>query len=271
MNYFFTHIFAPYAVTTSSLAGVERALVLESWQTAANIAAANGIHVEFLACPLESDISATPRFARASSFVEHYAIDPHNRKFPTIGGIFDKGVREGHGSYLVYTNMDIGVHNDFYVHSYNLLINAEKARKEQLETDPNVPWTALEYTRVQSIRLKPDKPSPTLTEVLEYPEVGRHPGHDCFILPRHLVPPNMKSGGLVVGMPPWGTMYVIVVVLQIAYIFQPLCVASLILSYSHYACINFFIKNTHFLLFQHTTSKYIHKKVSFGHSEKLQS
>lgn len=206
MNFFFTHIFAPYAVSTSSLAGMERALVLESWQIAANVAKSNGIHVEFLACPLEDDVAATPHFSHASTPVIHYATDPHGRKFPTIGGIFDKGVKEGVGKYLVYTNMDIGVHKDFYTHSYNLLINAENSRKEKLETDPKAPWTALEYTRVQSIRLKPLMQAPTLTEVLEYPEVGRHPGHDCFILPRLMVPLNMRSGGLVVGMPPWGTM-----------------------------------------------------------------
>lgn len=206
MNYFFTHIFAPYAVTTSSLAGIERALVLESWQTAANIAASNGIHVEFLGCPLETDIEATPHFARTSSPIKHYAIDPFQRKFPTIGGIFDKGVNEGVGDYLVYTNMDIGVYPDFYVHSYNLLINAEKSRKEKLEMNLNASYTALEYTRVQSMKLKSDMKPPTLKEVLEYPDVGRHPGHDCFILPRKMVPLSMRSGGLVVGMPPWGTM-----------------------------------------------------------------
>ena len=37
--------------------------------------------------------------------------------------------------------------------------------------------------------------------------MGRHPGHDCFVVPRLLVPAALRAGGLAVGMPPWGTMY----------------------------------------------------------------
>ena len=78
---------------------------------------------------------------------------------------------------------------------------------------------ALEFTRVQTAKLKApaatelkgrqaSSASITLDTVLSWKPIGRHPGHDCFVVPRHLVPPAMvaSDSGLVAGMPPWGTM-----------------------------------------------------------------
>jgi hypothetical protein len=212
---FFTHIFAPYAVGVASAAHVEMSLVYGSWQRAAATAARNGISVEFLGCTLERDRAAVPAFAAASSPLTYYAIDANHggHELPTVGGIWDKGVVEGHGRYLVYTNMDIGVQEEFYVEAHALLTRAEAARakREAEGKDPGgapLPWTALEFTRVQSVRVRePPATAPSLDAVLAHSPIGRHPGHDCFVVPRLLVPDALRGGGLVVGMPPWGTMY----------------------------------------------------------------
>jgi len=122
----------------------------------------------------------------------------------------DMGVKEGLGRYLVYMNMDIGVQPDFYTRAHGLLTNAEKVRerKEAAGGGNEMPWTALEFTRVQSIRISTNKKDqPLLSDVQSHSPIGRHPGHDCFVVPRHLVPAQLRTGGLVVGMPPWGTMY----------------------------------------------------------------
>jgi hypothetical protein len=123
----------------------------------------------------------------------------------------DMGVKEGSGRYLVYMNMDIGVQPDFYVRAHGLLTQAEKARAEkEAAGGGELPWTALEFTRVQSLRLGINvgrERAPLLDAVLTHNPIGRHPGHDCFVVPKHLVPAQLRAGGLVVGMPPWGTMY----------------------------------------------------------------
>jgi len=106
--------------------------------------------------------------------------------------------------------MDIGVQPDFYTRAHSLLTSAEKARerKEAAGGGSELPWTALEFTRVQSIRIGTNtKAPPLLDDVQSHSPIGRHPGHDCFVVPRHLVPAQLRTGGLVVGMPPWGTMY----------------------------------------------------------------
>jgi hypothetical protein len=211
-GFFFTHIFAPYAVSTSSLAGVEMGLVTGSWQKAAAFAAKSSIQVEFLACTLPDDRDAVPSWAKASSPLQYFASDAKGHNLPTIGGIWDKGAEEGAGDYLVYTNMDIGLQEDFYVRAHGLLTQAERAREEKEAKEGGeaslTRWTALEFTRVQSMRLKDGQnPKPTLEAALSWNPIGRHPGHDCFVVPRHLVPPQLRTGGLVVGMPPWGTMY----------------------------------------------------------------
>jgi hypothetical protein len=166
--------------------------------------------VEYLGCTAtDRDRQAVPSFAKPSSRLEFWALDAKGHVLPTIGSIWDAGVKEGLGRYLVYMNVDIGVQPDFYVRAHELLSKAEAARTaKELLSKEVLPWTALEFTRVQSLRLKePSERGPLLDAVLSHSPVGRHPGHDCFICPRHMVPAVLRTGGLVVGMPPWGTMY----------------------------------------------------------------
>lgn len=52
------------------------------------------------------------------------------------------------------------------------------------------------------MRLERDaKAPPALEDVFTFAEASRHPGHDCFVVPKDIVPPNLLQGGLVVGMP----------------------------------------------------------------------
>ena len=98
---FFTHIFAPYFVATTSLGGFERELVYTSWQTAAAKAREAGIEVEFLACFLGDDADAAPDWARKASPLTHYALSSSGHRLPAVGQIWDRGVSEGTGKYLV--------------------------------------------------------------------------------------------------------------------------------------------------------------------------
>ena len=200
---FFTHVFAPFEMEGDGDSAVEQKLVHESWQRAAHFAQARGIFVEFLACVLPEDVEAVPSFARGAKELTYYATDARAHRLPTIGEIFRRGVEEGRGRYLVYTNIDIGTMEDFYVRSHTLLSQAEEQRESTSPSSSSEPpWMALEYTRVQTAKLGS---SPvTLDDILSWSPIGRHPGHDCFVVPRHLVPPMLLTGGLVVGMPPWG-------------------------------------------------------------------
>jgi len=208
---FFTHIFAPYVLREGSLAFMETELIFQSWQRAAAEASKAGIEVEFLACVLPKDMPAVPRWARAATPLTFYALDPDMHQLPTIGEIWKRGVNEGRGRYLMYTNLDIGAQPDLYIKAHELLVRAEKRRDEALAQktgDAQVPWTALEFTRVQSLKLRKDmKNPPSVEDAVTNPSAGRHPGHDCFVVPRQQVPSTLMEGGLVVGMPPWGTMY----------------------------------------------------------------
>lgn len=200
----FTHIFAPYSLAASSLAAAEVGIVYESWQLAAARAARKGMEIDFLACTFAEDQSAVPGFARASSPLRHYALDTRTGShLPTVGEVWEKAFAEGNGSFVVFTNVDIGLQPDFYLKVHALLSKFEKEHAMQGLTSPT---TVLEFTRVQSVALRPGEAIPSLDAVLAAP-AGRHPGHDCFVVPRARIPEQLRTGGLVLGMPPWGTMY----------------------------------------------------------------
>jgi hypothetical protein len=90
MGFFFTHMFAPYALASGSgSALIERDLVYASWQRAAASARDQGVEVDFLACTVnDRDRGAVPSFARPATPLVHYALDARGKVMPTIGEIW---------------------------------------------------------------------------------------------------------------------------------------------------------------------------------------
>jgi hypothetical protein len=109
-----THLFNSFAPRTRALSA-ELTMVRLSWERATRFAASRGLVVEHLDAVLANDVASVPAFAR-SVVITEVVIDPYNkRELPTVGEIFRAGKERGRGELLIYTNLDIGVHENFYV------------------------------------------------------------------------------------------------------------------------------------------------------------
>ncbi|GBG33481.1 Hypothetical Protein FCC1311_097042 [Hondaea fermentalgiana] len=117
----FTHVFNSFNVSPGSKLSKEHDLVRLSWQLAAEYALQEaGIRVEFINAVLSEDRGSGPAFAREID-LKDVVIDPFNHhKLPVVGEIFRVGRDHGTGKHLIYTNADIGVHQDFYVQAWKL-------------------------------------------------------------------------------------------------------------------------------------------------------
>lgn len=111
----FTHVFASY---TADKDYKEAALVQYSWLRAAQYAkrVAN-IQVEFIDCTLSSDTASSPSFASRYNltWLVPDIRGKANQWITTVGEYYKLAIAHGRGEFVLATNMDIGVVEDFYV------------------------------------------------------------------------------------------------------------------------------------------------------------
>ncbi|KAH9249398.1 hypothetical protein BASA81_012929 [Batrachochytrium salamandrivorans] len=114
----FTHVFSSYTVDKDYK---EAALVQYSWLRAAQYAkrVAN-IQVEFMDCTLSTDTASSPSFA--SRYNLTWLVPDirgnANKWITTVGEYYKLAIAHGRGEFVLGTNMDIGVVEDFYVRAF---------------------------------------------------------------------------------------------------------------------------------------------------------
>lgn len=193
----FTHFFNYYRPSDAQHQ-TELRLVLRSWAEARKHAVTSGLKLEHLACILEGDSSeGLPAFVRVAPLSQRrFARSPDGKRLPSMAELWAAAVQYGQGRHLIYTNADIGLYPTFY---------------EQMHRRLDVTPEVVAYS-ITKVILKHLAGTETWRDILAYiaqpkPKVEQHMGHDCFVVPRDSVPRLFVNNSLIIGSPPWGTMY----------------------------------------------------------------
>ena len=193
----FTHFFNYYK-PSDALHQTELRLVLRSWAVARKQAVTSGLTLEHLACILEGDSAeGLPAFIRVAPLpLRRFARAPDGKRLPSMGELWAAAVQHGRGRHLIYTNADIGVYPTFYEQMHR-----------RLEATPEV--AAYSVTKVVLEHLTGTETWKDVMAIIAEPQskVEQHMGHDCFVVPRDNVPRLFVNNSLIIGSPPWGTMY----------------------------------------------------------------
>jgi hypothetical protein len=115
-----------------------------------------------------------------------------SKKLPTVNDIIKKLYNNSNAEYFIYSNADIAVRKNFYVVLSKLI---------------NSGFDAFCIHRMDVMKEIPDIGilDVSLLEVIYRLKGETHPGHDCFVFRRDIIP-NMDCGNVFVGYPPIGAV-----------------------------------------------------------------
>lgn len=144
------------------------------------------IEVELLATCFEEDEKTIPEDFKKTGFLTRSVLDEQDFekkiKLPFIADILAKAVHESDAEYIIYTNIDIGLYPDFYLHVNDWLNEGHDAliiNRKRIEPL---------YTKVEDL----DK---------IFAQAGKsHPGFDCFVFHRNLFE-KMELEKICIGVP----------------------------------------------------------------------
>lgn len=147
----------------------------------------------------EEDEDIVPPYFKKASTLKNDAYkelninSPVYKKVPFIKDIFNNAISlENDYDYLVYTNIDIIIVNDFYFKSLELF-NSDNNISSLSITRRTVPEIFIPKTKLKKIVTgRIDK----ITE--------KHPGHDTFIIKKGVIE-KCNFGNVFIGFPPIGT------------------------------------------------------------------
>lgn len=127
--------------------------------------------IELLSCTYEEDSTYNPRLFTQTRSLDRSILDfikpKYSRKLPFIKDILDR-CNEYAADYLIYTNVDIALTEDFYIKVQNYIKLGHDAIIINRTTMPSYNDQSLEW-------------------YLENIESGKpHPGYDCFIIKKEL-------------------------------------------------------------------------------------
>jgi hypothetical protein len=179
------HIINPFRASTSSDLHAAQPITFESIRRA-KIEVNGKVHVDILCAVYEDDLETVPSDFIKTDYLRESVLDkqPFSKliKLPFIKEILNKAYQQSKADYLIYTNIDIGLYPDFY---------SKVAQFIQEGYDAFM---------INRRRLKPSYNSVSQLEEI-YKEKGKsHPGFDCFVFHRNLVP-NMCLEGICIGVP----------------------------------------------------------------------
>jgi hypothetical protein len=147
--------------------------------------------------PDEAHIISTSGFARfdlnRSTATEYPNIQP-TRKLPFLDDIFRKAIEVADFDYLVFSNVDIGLHESFYNKVDSLIHKGYDSftLNRRLISKTHADDTLLT--------------SGDLDLIYEMMPTGLfHPGKDCFVMKREVVQ-KLNLGNMFLGFPPWGKL-----------------------------------------------------------------
>ncbi|EGD73241.1 hypothetical protein PTSG_04957 [Salpingoeca rosetta] len=105
--------------------------------------------------------------------------------------VWQLGYYYGRGRLFIFTNYDIIVRKDFYVKLVELFQQDDSVTViDNLRRDMVVPVS----TNISAW---------TVTDIFNWRGTSKHPGHDCFVLPRAMLP-CLQYGEFMMGMGYWG-------------------------------------------------------------------
>lgn len=133
-----THVFSSFSTPVGSVAYREMSLVQLSLLKASEFAkTAGGLNVEFIDTTLPLDSGSSPSFAWRHNLTSYFLSanndGSQSKQIPTVGEYFSIALTKGRGEFVLSTNADIGVTEDFYVRVYAWANRNYQSTQVQLE------------------------------------------------------------------------------------------------------------------------------------------
>lgn len=184
MTVTFVHIINPYWAETGSHAARIQNVTLHALADARK--AVRNCRVELLTSQLPDDNLAISEGFRATPHLHRSVCDLYSfskqKKYPLIADILNRAFDASDAEFIVYTNMDIIVQPYFYDGLVQLLCDGADALIINRRRIADTGQTAADLPLILA-------------------EVGRsHPGFDCFVMHRSLIP-KLLLDGVCVGVP----------------------------------------------------------------------
>ena len=186
------HIINPVAAPPASDLNTAQPITFESMRVAKEFAD-NRCDVRFFTAQYPEDHSVLPDGFQVTPDLDRSVLDVATfqvpRKLPLISDILNRLYTASDAEYFIYTNVDIAVMPNFYATVSSIIdtgVDACVINRRTISTH---------YTHVDELPLM-------------YAEVGtRHPGYDCFIFRRHVLP-RFELGMVCIGAPRVGFVLV---------------------------------------------------------------
>lgn len=179
------HIINPFIASPDSDLHKAQPITFESMRRA-KLKAEGFIKIELLSAQFEDDSDSIPDFFIKTQNLSRSVLDAEtfNKKIklPFITDILERLYTESTADYLIYTNVDIGLYEDFYL-SVNEFINL-----------------GLDAFIINRRRLPDSYESPEQLDEIYLDKGLPHPGFDCFVFHRSLYP-QLKLEGICIGVP----------------------------------------------------------------------
>lgn len=144
------------------------------------------INVELLTAQFAEDAELIPKYFRKTSHLSRSVIDVEGFekkiKLPLLSDILEKLFKESNADYLIYSNVDIGLYEDFYI-KVNEFINQ-----------------GYDAFIINRRRLKNTYSKASDLPVIYLDKGKTHPGFDCFVFHRSIYP-KLKLENICIGVP----------------------------------------------------------------------
>ena len=182
------HIVNPVVVPKSSDLFIAQPITFETMRMARDFSGPS-VKVSLFSAQYPEDRPLVPSYITMTPDLDASILDvakrAGKRKLPLIKNILDRLYEASNADYFVYTNVDIGLKQEFYL-----------AISDYIEEG----YDAFTITRrTISSRFKTIEDIPQI-----YLEIGKtHPGFDCFVFRRSLYP-QFNLGNVCLGVPPIG-------------------------------------------------------------------
>lgn len=144
------------------------------------------INVDILTAQFKEDEEIIPDYFKKTSYLSRSVIDiagfEKKIRLPLLKDILEKLFNESNAEYLIYTNVDIGLYEDFYIKVNEFINQGHDAFIINRRRLKNI------YTKVSDLQeIYTDKGKP-------------HPGFDCFVFHRSIYP-SLKLENICIGVP----------------------------------------------------------------------
>ena len=186
------HIINPVVVPKISDLFVAQPITFETMRIARDFAAPS-VKVSLFSAQYPEDRPLVPNYLTMTQDLDRSILDvakkAGRRKLPLIKDILDRLYEASNADYFVYTNVDIGLKQEFYLaiadcieEGYDAFSITRRTISDRFQTIEEIP--------------------------LMYLEIGEpHAGFDCFVFRRSLYP-HFDLGNVCLGVPPLGRILI---------------------------------------------------------------